>query len=152
MKLDKLEPQFVEFIPRELKDGILYISMTYATASHHCCCGCGTKIVTPLTKTDWRLIFDGTVSLAPSIGNWSIPCQSHYWIKNDKVQMAGPMSQHQIDAGREHDRVAKQKHYGPLPRTKHSDHEKARLIEPVSNPERGFWRGVIAWLNSLFKE
>jgi Family of unknown function (DUF6527) len=71
--------QFVEFMPKLLDDGVLYVSMTYATASHRCFCGCGMKVVTPLSPTDWRLTFDGdSLSLHPSIGNWSYPCRSHY--------------------------------------------------------------------------
>jgi hypothetical protein len=43
-----LQPRYVDFIPKELDDGILYISKRFQTASHRCCCGCGTKIVTPI--------------------------------------------------------------------------------------------------------
>jgi hypothetical protein len=43
-----MQPEHVEFIPKALEDGVLYISTKYRTASHRCCCGCGTKIVTPL--------------------------------------------------------------------------------------------------------
>ena len=58
--------EFVEFIPEELKEGVLYISINYATASHLCCCGCGNRVVTPITPDDWKLIFDGvSVSLHP---------------------------------------------------------------------------------------
>ena len=69
--------EFVEFIPEELKEGTLYVSIRFATVSHLCACGCKSKVVTPLKPTDWKLIFDGkTISLDPSIGNWSFPCQS----------------------------------------------------------------------------
>lgn len=82
----KMRHRFVEFIPDELEDGILYISITYATVLHKCCCGCGNEVVTPLSPSDWQLTFDGeTISLFPSIGNWSFPCRSHYWIRKDKV-------------------------------------------------------------------
>src|SRR5580658_1812602 len=76
-----LKHQFVEFIPDELEQGTIYVSIRFATASHLCCCGCGNKVVTPIRPADWKLIFDGkTVSLDRSIGNWSFACQSHYWI------------------------------------------------------------------------
>lgn len=69
---------FVELIPDEFDDGTVYVSIPYATVVHRCCCGCGQEIVTPLTPTDWTLSFDGeTISLDPSIGNWSLPCRSH---------------------------------------------------------------------------
>ena len=81
-----LTHEFVELIPEELKQGTLYVSIHFATASHLCCCGCGNKVVTPIRPTDWKFICDGkTISLEPSIGNWSFPCQSHYWIRNNRV-------------------------------------------------------------------
>jgi hypothetical protein len=45
MKLLTVKPQFVEFIPDKLEDGILYVSMHYATAVHLCLCGCGKEVV-----------------------------------------------------------------------------------------------------------
>ena len=32
------------------------------------------------------------MSLVPSIGNWSLPCQSHYWITDNRVRFAPVMS------------------------------------------------------------
>src|SRR5207249_907622 len=70
--------EFIEFIPEELVDGVVYISIEYATASHRCMCGCSSKIVTPLAPNRWAITFDGhTVSLRPSIGNWSYQCKAH---------------------------------------------------------------------------
>jgi hypothetical protein len=81
-----IQHKFVEFIPDTLEEGILYITLEYATALHKCACGCGNEVVTPLTPKDWKLIFDGkTVSLYPSIGNWRFPCRSHYWIENNQI-------------------------------------------------------------------
>ena len=82
----KIRHVFVDNIPDKLEDGILYVSIKYATAIHQCCCGCGNQVVTPISPIDWKLSFDGeTVSLYPSIGNWSFPCQSHYWIRDNEV-------------------------------------------------------------------
>jgi len=94
-KKTRLEHRFVEFLPDKLDPGILYVSMQYATASHKCCCGCGRDVVTPISPTDWQLMFDGrSVSLKPSIGNWSYPCRSHYWIKGNRVVWDGaPVAQ-----------------------------------------------------------
>lgn len=39
----KIKHEFVEFIPKERQEGILYISIPYATAVHKCFCGCGLK-------------------------------------------------------------------------------------------------------------
>ena len=66
----KMQHKFVEFIPDELENGVLYVSVTYATAIHECCCGCGNEVVTPLAPNDWQLTFDGeSITLFPSIGN-----------------------------------------------------------------------------------
>ena len=112
-RLSTLKHEFVEFMPKEIKEGILYISLEYATASHKCCCGCGMRVVTPLHPTDWTLIDNGkSVSLDPSIGNWSFPCRSHYWIRNNKIIWAADWSQEQIEAGRAQDRRNKERYFG----------------------------------------
>lgn len=108
-----LKPEFVDVIPDTIDDGILYVSIKYATARHKCCCGCGNEVVTPLTPTDWSLTFDGeTVSLNPSIGSWSLPCRSHYWIRRNRVQWAGRWSERKIRAARAADAAAKRRYYG----------------------------------------
>jgi hypothetical protein len=104
--------QFVEFMPKIFDEGVLYVSMAYATVSHICFCGCGMKVVTPLSPTDWRLTFDGdTVSLDPSIGNWSYPCRSHYILRRNRVIWAGAMSESQIRAVRKSDARDKARYY-----------------------------------------
>jgi Family of unknown function (DUF6527) len=107
-----LSHEFVEFIPEVIEDGKIYVSMEYATAVHRCCCGCGKEVVTPLSPTDWKLIFDGkTVSLDPSIGNWGFPCRSHYWVRNNRAVQAEDWSQVRVDAKRAYDRHARDKYY-----------------------------------------
>jgi hypothetical protein len=81
-----LTPRFEEYIPADPEPGHLHISLRYATAVHLCACGCRRKVVTPLKPTGWRLIFDGTVSLDPSIGNGQYPCRSHYYIRSNRVE------------------------------------------------------------------
>lgn len=99
-----LTHEFVEFVPRELKDGVLYVSMPYATVIHKCCCGCGEQVVTPLAPAQWTLTFDGqSISLHPSVGNWNFACKSHYWIKQNKVLWAREWSKAQIAAGQQRD-------------------------------------------------
>ena len=83
-----MQHKFVEFIPDVIEEGVLYISIEYCTAIHKCVCGCGNEVVTPLSPTDWELTFNGkTVSLDPSIGNWSFKCQSHYWIAKNSIRL-----------------------------------------------------------------
>jgi hypothetical protein len=108
-----LTHEFVEFIPNELKDGTIYVSTAYATVAHRCCCGCGREVITPLSPTDWKLIFDGeSISLDPSIGNWNFPCRSHYWIERNRVNWARLWLQEEIDVGRAYDSLVKEKYYG----------------------------------------
>lgn len=45
------------------------------------------------------------VSLYPSIGNWSLPCQSHCWIEAGKVQWSYAFTQAQIRATQACDRL-----------------------------------------------
>jgi hypothetical protein len=107
-----LTHEFVEYIPSDLKDGTIYVSVAFATVAHKCCCGCGNEVITPLSPTDWELIFDGqSVSLDPSIGNWNFPCRSHYWIKRNRVNWAPRWSQREIEAGRARDRLAKDRYF-----------------------------------------
>ena len=59
MKRTTFNHEFIEFIPSELEEGVLYVSVQYATAVHKCACGCNNKVVTPISPVDWQLLFDG---------------------------------------------------------------------------------------------
>jgi hypothetical protein len=97
VKIARINPEFVEYIPERLEDGVLYISEIYGTAIHRCCCGCGEEVVTPLNPMDWQLRKRGDeVSLYPSIGNWDFPCRSHYWIRANRVEWAPSISRAQV--------------------------------------------------------
>jgi hypothetical protein len=136
-----LKHEFVEFIPEELEQGTVYVSMRFATASHLCVCGCGNKVVTPIRPTDWILIFDGkTVSLEPSIGNWSFPCQSHYYIRKNRVKWAPKWSRDQIERGRLHDSHAKEGYFGQEIRAEVGA-DKPQLTKPKRS-----WRKAIKTL------
>ena len=105
MRLRTIEAQFVDFIPEQLEPGVLYVSLPYSAVSHLCACGCGHEVATVLSPSDWRFTYDGRhISLAPSVGNWSLSCQSHYWIHENRVRWSGKWSQAQIDRARAHDR------------------------------------------------
>jgi hypothetical protein len=92
--IEHLQHRFVKFIPDELESGVIYISMEYKTVTHRCCCGCGEKVVTPLSPAGWELTFNGkSVSLSPSIGGGT--CNSHYFIRNGRVQWARPLTKAQ---------------------------------------------------------
>jgi hypothetical protein len=107
-----LQHKFVEFIPDAIKEGILYVSVDYCTAIHKCICGCGNEVVTPLSPTDWEITFDGkTISLSPSIGNWSFECKSHYWITKSKIRLARQWSTTEIVDNRNTDKAKKKKYF-----------------------------------------
>lgn len=109
----QLAHQYVEFIPRELDEGILYISQRFNTASHLCCCGCGLKVVTPLNPAKWQLKDHGhTVSLSPSIGLGSFPCRSHYWIRQSRVDWYPNMTDAQTARAQSADERASQAYAG----------------------------------------
>lgn len=112
-KLKTIKPVFVDFIPEQLDDGFLYISQEYKTAIHKCACGCGAEVVTPLVPTEWSIqVYGDAVTLSPSIGNWSITCRSHYWIRNNQIVWSGSMTQEQINRGRMMDRLSKDAYFG----------------------------------------
>jgi len=141
-KVTELKHEFVEFIPDQLDEGKLYISIEYATVAHKCCCGCGREVVTPLSPTDWKLIFDGkSVSLDPSIGNWSFDCKSHYWIRNNRVKWASRQSQAEIDRGRAKDRFAKERYFGAAEATTHTLSKDNAGKSGSAKPKKKSWRG-----------
>lgn len=108
MKIKQIKPEYVEYIPEHLEEGVLYISERYRTAVHKCCCGCGQEVVTPLSPADWSVKCNGgRVSLSPSIGNWSYPCRSHYVIRNSSVLDAKAMTEQQIQRVKANDRADK---------------------------------------------
>lgn len=86
-RLVAYDTEFVNQMPKELKNGILYVAPHYEVAAHLCMCGCGEKVVTPLNKYGWDWTFNNVdVSLSPSVGNFQYNCKSHYFLKNGKVQ------------------------------------------------------------------
>lgn len=108
-----MKHQFVEYIPDVLEASTLYISLDYNIAVHKCACGCGVDVVTPLSPAEWALTYNGeTVSLWPSIGNWSFPCKSHYVIKHGRVRWADRFDSEQIRTVRRRDSEAKARQYG----------------------------------------
>jgi uncharacterized protein DUF6527 len=107
-----LTHKFVDLMPATLDADVIYVSIEYGTACHLCCCGCGLKVVTPLTPTDWKLIYDGeSITLYPSIGCWGHPCKSHYWITNNRVEWAGKLSAKRIASKQAADMREKLRYY-----------------------------------------
>ena len=139
--------EFVEFIPDEPKERTLYISHTYTTAVHKCCCGCGREVVTPLSPTSWQLIFDGkTVSLYPSIGSWSLPCQSHYFITKNKVVWAPKWTKNQIERGRVREARARERDHAY---TQHPDAAETPSASPLASakPKESLLQKINKWFS-----
>lgn len=114
-KLIKIKLQYVTYMPKELQAGVLYVSEEFGAVAHLCPCGCGSKIRTPLGPTEWSLsVTNRGPSLFPSIGNWQIPCKSHYWIKDGKIIWAGQWTPEQIAAGRRKEKERRHTYYDNL--------------------------------------
>lgn len=112
MRRTDVRPEFVEFIPDHLEEGVVYVSLRFGTIVHACCCGCGSEVVTPLSPAGWAFTYDGeTISLNPSVGSWSLPCRSHYWIRENCVRWARKWSERQIASARLKDAAAYKSHY-----------------------------------------
>jgi hypothetical protein len=84
------------------------------------------------------MIFDGeTVSLDPSIGNWSFPCRSHYWLERGGVRGALQWSTAEIERGRALDRIRKSRYYGE---------ETSDIPDRPPAIARGFAAKFLAWI------
>lgn len=140
----RFEHQFVKSTPRDLSPGVLYVSLEYCTMLHLCACGCNRKVVTPLSPNDWSMTFNGkTITVNPSIGSWSLPCQSHYVIKCSKVVWAAKWSDAQISKGREADLIRKGRRVV---------REKIDMQIPSNEQElpaikRSVWQSIFKWVN-----
>jgi len=144
MKLRTIRPCFVEFIPKELDEGVLYISDKYKVAVHKCASGCGEKVVTALSPADWQIRKKGElVSLYPSIGNWNFSCRSHYWIRDNRIVWAGDMSDAEIARVQQRDRADKIKHLERVNAAKQAEVVKPILNETSGPISRPWWRRIV---------
>lgn len=131
-----IKHEFVTYIPEELTDNVLYISIEYCVAAHKCFCGCGNKVVTPLSPVGWAINFNGeTVSLYPSIGSWNLECQSHYFITKNKVEWSKKWSKEEIKGVRLNDKEALKDHY-----------QKGKTKKDKKK-KKGFWKklNLLQW-------
>jgi len=139
-----LDYEFVEYVPEELKERTLYISLTYRTALHKCCCGCGREVVTPLSPTGWRLTFDGkSVSLYPSVGSWNLPCQSHYLVTKNMVIWAPRWTEERVTRGRAQEARATEKYFAKTMATS----EASSSMQPLTatKPTESLWQKIKRW-------
>lgn len=102
--------RWVEDMPPVLKPNTLYVSEKHELTEHLCACGCHSEVSLPLGPSEWRIERHGElVSLRPSVGNWRLPCRSHYVIYRSTTLWCEPWSEERIVANRERDRKAKER-------------------------------------------
>jgi hypothetical protein len=145
MRLESIEPVFVEFVPEKLDPGKLYISLEYNTASHLCACGCGFEVVTILGPADSALTESKRgVSISTSIGNSNFPCKSHYWIKDNQILWAPKMTPRLTALSRAKDRAAKTRLYGETSGVK-SPTSPGKVAPAPARPKKRepWWRRLI---------
>jgi hypothetical protein len=134
--MTNLRLQRVQYMPRELAPGILYVSVEYAVAGHLCACGCGNKVMTPLSPAKWQFTErNGLPSLYPSVGNWQLPCRSHYFILDGKIRWAEQWTQAEIDAGRRAEKYRLDAYYSE---------------RQPKQAQQGFWAKLEALMRQLF--
>lgn len=112
-RTDHYTAEFVESFPTPMEPGILYISTAYSTADHICPCGCGRAVATKLSPARWRVIFDGEVSLKPSVAATGLPCNSHYFITRGEVDWRPKLNRVQAARAQSADRHAVEEYRAP---------------------------------------
>lgn len=95
MGLSKFTLSVVRRVPEQLEYGLLYVCFECNVVVHLCACGCGEKVVLPISPSCWSIEYNGeSVSMKPSIGNFQTPCRSHYWINRNEVIWAKDSAGH----------------------------------------------------------
>ncbi|PKP46477.1 MAG: hypothetical protein CVT95_06915 [Bacteroidetes bacterium HGW-Bacteroidetes-12] len=113
--MERIKLLKVHYLPKELEEGFLYVSEEFGVAGHLCPCGCKNKIITPIEPTEWSFKeFNNKPTLFPSIGNWQLPCKSHYWITDGKIEWSYQWSEQQIIEGREAEEEKRKTYYDNL--------------------------------------
>ncbi len=145
-----MKHEFVEFLPENLEEKVIYVSVNFGTVAHKCCCGCGNEVYTPLSPTDWKLTFDGeSIKLFPAVGNWNFDCKYHYWIRNNQVKWADEWTDEKIREGRFRDQENKKKYYQSeiITSAGHSNEEKDNNSDGLrTKGKSSYWD----WLKNLF--
>lgn len=142
MRLQRIQHQFVEFIPEKLEAGKLYVSLEYNTANHLCACGCGSEVVTIIGPADSSITYNGRgVSISTSIGNSNFACKSHYWIEDNRILWESRMTPQLTAFSRARDKRAKAREYGergvPPP---------VQSLPPAGDEKsKSWWRRLRAW-------
>lgn len=105
--------KYIEAFPTPMEPGIVYVSLPYSTSGHICPCGCGREVVTKLSPARYKIIFDGEVSLWPSVAATGLPCNSHYFITRGEVDWYTELNPAQKKRAQASDRRAIETHRTP---------------------------------------
>ena len=135
-KMTKIKLLQVHYIPKMLEPGVLYVSEEFGAALHLCACGCGSKVSTPIGPTDWTIKHTPSgPTLVPSVGSWQLPCKSHYWIREGRIDWYGAWTPEQIEAGRQ---AEQQRHHA--------------YFEDRARQRGGVLQRFYRWIRSLFDQ
>ena len=89
------------------------------------------------------------MSLWPSIGNWSFPCRSHYWVVENRVEWSYDMTPEEIDAGRRRDAWIKDRYVKTGKLETPSGSRPAAPVWDDGKPEAlSWWEKLKRWLGS----
>lgn len=119
--------QFMESFPTPMEPGVLYVSTIYSTAGHICPCGCGREVITKLSPARWRIIYDGEISLKPSVASTGLPCNSHYFITRGSVDWRDQLNAVDAAKAQAADRRALEDHRAPTMSPRRRTHWWTRL-------------------------
>jgi hypothetical protein len=92
LRVRELQTVECDTINEKLEFGKIYVSRKFGVAIHLCACGwCCNETVTPFHEHRhdiWQLMSapGQPVTLEGSIGNYNMPCKSHYFVRNGKVE------------------------------------------------------------------
>ena len=97
-KTKTLKCKFVDTIPVQKDEGILYVSYKHDTTTHLCPCGCKNIVPLPISHEGndfpgsnydlhrWEFThLDKIPTIRPSINSVSFECKSHYFITQGKI-------------------------------------------------------------------
>ncbi len=128
--MDRIKLLKVYYLPKELEEGFLYVSKEFGVAGHLCPCGCKNKIITPLDQTEWSFKeHNNEPTLYPSLGNWELPCKSHYWITDGLIEWSYQWTEKQISEGRQNEDEKRKLHFNKL----NSKNKKLSIIKRFVN-------------------
>jgi len=85
-----------------------------------------------------------------SLGNWKFACQSHYWIRQNRVVDAGMMTKQKIEAVKVKDKIDNQRYIAQANRAAEAKHSSAKRPAPPQG-DTGVGAILVKKLRSWFK-